>query len=312
MVEGNQEIAKEVTMADPQINLPPVFFNHLYIVLDDKTYRAVQGSDFLRSAFPGKELRSTLTAAQESWAGTYYYCQDNYLEFFGESTGRHWRSAARVGWSGLAFSTDRIGGVDKVRNKIQKSFGYEPYYELRQLNTGEATTNWFHYVSLAEQVDLEAFDSWVMEYHPDIFKLKNLPRPSSGELTRRAYLSAWNQDDISKAGEHRRDVPVFSRVIGATIIMDRSQAEAYSRMMLLLGYSVKSETDQLVITGNHFTLKISIRPYVAAAPVFRVSCIKLEMIRPSVAPTTFVFAPGSRLVLNENLTADWYFQRSIP
>jgi len=31
------------------------------------------------------------------------------------------------------------------------------------------------------------------------------------------------------------------------------------------------------------------------------------MIRPSVAPITFVFAPGSRLILNEDLTADWIF-----
>ena len=54
--------------------LPPVLFNHLYVVLDEKTYRAVLGSDFLRTAFPGFERRASTTAAGEKWSGAYFYC----------------------------------------------------------------------------------------------------------------------------------------------------------------------------------------------------------------------------------------------
>lgn len=288
--------------------LPLVYLNHVYIVLDDKTYRAIQGSDFLRSAFPGKELRSTLTAAGERWSGTYYYCQDNYLEFFGESTGRHWRSGARAGWAGLAFSTDQAGGVEKIRGIIRETFGYEPFYELRQLDTAGKNTNWFHYVSLVEQVHMTSFDSWVMEYHPDIFQLKGIDPPDSGELSRQAYLSRWNQPDLSRpTGEQRHDSPVFSRVIGATITMDREHATAYGAVLQALGFELKEETGQILLSINNFTLRIHIHPESAMAPGYRLSSLTLEMVRPSIAPITFVFAPGSRLILNENLTADWYF-----
>ena len=164
--------------------LPPINFNHLYVVLDDKTYRAIQASDFLCIAFPGMERRSTGTAAGETWTGTYFYCQDNYLELFGASTGKHWTPRAAEGWAGLAFSSDQPGGAAAVRQRLEEAFGYAPYTKLRQLKAGARTINWFHYVRLAESLGLESFDAWVMEYHPDIFAHKGLVIPPTGELTR--------------------------------------------------------------------------------------------------------------------------------
>src|SRR5512133_1468564 len=159
-------------MSEEKTSLPPVFFNHLYVVLDDKTFRAIQGSDFLQIAFPGKESRSTLTAAGESWKGTYYYCQDNYLEFFGSgngpmtgkaSRGGHWQTGAQEGWAGLAFSTSQPGGAAILRQAITNAFDYEPFYELRQLRAGEKSINWFYNLNLVETMGIGSFDSWVME-----------------------------------------------------------------------------------------------------------------------------------------------------
>jgi len=295
-------------MSQEKIDLPPIYFNHLYVVLDDRTYRAIQASDFLRSAFPGREQRSTVTAAGETWSGTYFYCQENYLEFFGQSTGKHWRSGAQEGWAGLAFSSDRTGGVEAVRQLLKEFFGYEPFYELRKLNVGGNPVNWFYYVRLAEQIGLDSFDSWVMEYHPDIFKMKGIPLPTSGELSRRTYLSPWSPEDkaSSKRGE-QRSAPVFSKVIAATINMGASQAASYSSILQALGYSKKEESGQVLLLAYGFTLTIRLQSEDAAPPGYRLSSLRLEMVRTSVSPITFVFAPGSRLILNEDLTADWLF-----
>jgi hypothetical protein len=281
--------------------LPPVFFNHLFLVIDDKTYRAIQASEFLRIAFPGMELRSTRTAAGENWVGTYFYCLDNYLELFGASTGKHWLPGAREGWAGLAFSVDRPGSIGAVKEQVQAVLGVEPFSELRQLSLPDKTVDWFHQVRLAETLGLDSFDSWVMEYHRDIFQHKGIALPASADPTRQAYLSPWNKPRKNEAS------PVFRRVIGATIKMDDARAHQFSQMLQALGYEEKEETGQIVLTAHGFTLAIRIHSEDAAPPGYRLSSIQLEMARPSVAPMTFVFAPCSRLVLHENLTADWYF-----
>ncbi len=288
--------------------LPPIYFNHLYVVLDDKTYRAIQASDFLCIAFPGVERRTTRTAAGEAWSGTYFYCQDNYLELFGQSTGRHWTPRAATGWAGLAFSVDRPGGAAAVRRRIEENFGYTPYSELRQLKTAEKTVNWFHYVRLAESLGVESFDAWVMEYHPDIFAHKGLAVPPSGELTRQAYLAPWNQDPRSpQECASRRESPVFTRVTGATLTMDPRIAGRFSQVLQALGFNLAQETGQATLSANGFSLTIRIQGRDAAPSGYRLSSLRLAMARPSVAPSTFVFAPGSRLVLNQDLTAEWLF-----
>jgi hypothetical protein len=293
-------------MSEQKNQLPAVFFNHLYVVLDDKTYRAIQASDFLRTAFSGMERRSTLTAAGETWTGTYYYTQDNYLEFFGESTGKFWMPAAQEGWAGLAFSTDQAGGVAAVRQRIESVFGYQPFSELRQINTGEKKINWFHQVKLAEQLGLESFDAWVMEYHPDIFAHKGIPLPESGSPTRHAYLSPWNKARDSKKESILGRARVFNRLSGATIMMEPNKGAQFSRVMQALGYAERKESGQLTLSAHGFDLTIRLQGG-DGGPSYRLVSLCLEMDRPSIAPMTFVFAPGSRLILGENLRAEWTF-----
>ena len=353
------------------LSLPPVYFNHLYVVLDDKTYRAIQGSDFLQIAFPGKEKRSTRTAAGETWSGTYFYCQDNYVEFFGSgngpvtgkpSRGGHWQSGAQEGWAGLAFSTDRPGGAAAVRQTLKKAYGYDPFHELRQMHAGEQVIDWFYQVRLAERLGMGSFEAWVMEYHPDVFAHKSIPIPEDGNLTRLAYLSPWNKNraptgesadppavqaapsapastapDDETGASHvpaaRKTesgtrtpsrsalrvltlrpipppAPVFSRVIGATLHLDSQRAERFSELLTLLGYTKEGRQDDLSLSAHGFTLRIlpeKTQPDAAGRIGYRISALRLAMSRPSVAPMTFVFAAGSRLTLNDDLTADWEF-----
>jgi hypothetical protein len=293
-------------MTSNQNDFPNVYFNHLYVVLNDKTYRAIQASDFLRTAFSGMERRSTLTAAGESWTGTYYYTRENYLEFFGESTGRFWKPSAQEGWAGLAFSTDQKGGAEAVRQRIESVFGYQPFQELRQLHTGEKKINWFYCVGLAEKLGLESFDSWVMEYHTDIFAHKGIELPEFGEPTRQAYLSPWNKESAIQNTSALRRPRVFNRLIGATIVMDPGKGALFSQVLQALGYQERKETGQVTLAAHGFELTVRLNGG-DGGPGYRLQSLCLEMDRPSVAPMTFVFAPGSRLVLREDMRAEWIF-----
>lgn len=326
-------------MSENHPPLPPVVFNHLYVVLDDKTYRAIVASDFLRVAFPGVERRTTHTAAGETWSGAYFYGQDNYLEFFGSGSSPisgtptqsgHWEPGAQEGWAGLAFSTDTPGGAAQVLQALRDTFHYEPSNELRGLQAGERTIHWFTTLKLAERLGLGSFDAWLMEYHPEIFAHKNIPIPESGKLTTAAYLSQWNtrtapppaepvkhptavrggrHASLSKEQPDRKKLPtpppVFTRVIAATLHLDERRAERLAEVLELLGYARATEDDALVLAAHGFTLRI--RPEETAPSGYRLSTLRLSLARPSVAPMTFVFAAHSRLTLNEDLTADWFF-----
>jgi len=276
-----------------------ITLNHIYLVLLDKTYRSVTGSDFLRTAFPGMERRTTLTAAGESWFGTYYYGFDNYLEFFSDWAG-HWIPQAEEGWGGLAFSSDEPGGVETVQALLRENFGYEPYRTLRQFQDG---SNWFHYVSLAETVGQDSLDAWVMEYHPDIFAQRSLPVGPNGELKTEDYLSAWNQPRKPVPGTVIQQ-PVFKRIINIDVCLQESAAAKLARILALLGYAHEARGHDHILSAHGTTLCLS-SP--TDAGCYTIRSLKLEMTRPSVSPATFVFSPGSRLTLNEDLTADWFF-----
>lgn len=286
------------------MDLPPVSLNHLYLVLPEKTYRAIITSDFLHSAFSGKEQRTTHTAAGETWSGTYYYTRENYLELFGSSYAGHWLSWAKEGWAGLAFSTDQPGGVHAARRVMQDHFSYEPFYELRKLMLPNRTlVNWFHYLRLTEKVGLDSFDAWIMEYHPDIFAHKGIALPGSGQLSREAYLSPWNNNRPPRGiFQH---LPLFNRITGATLRMDRDYAQRFAEVLGLFGYAQSEESGQMVLTA-HGT-RLVFLPEEPDGPRYRLCSLTLEMQRRSVAPATFVFGFGSRLVLGEDKTATWYF-----
>lgn len=329
-------------MTNTPPKLPQVAFNHLFIVLDDKTYRAVTGSDYLRVAFPGVEHRSTRTAAGEKWKGTYFYCEDTYLEFFNSGSGPvsglvepggHWLPGAKEGWAGLAFSTSQPGGSAALRKAIQGSLGYEPFHELRGLAAGDKVVPWFHTVKLTDRLELDSFDSWLMEYTPDIFAHKGLSVPADGQLTTRSYLAQWNaarppappnkKDEMPEGVTDKQPMrrsntnqpgeaqllpvapPVFSRVIEATIHLDARRAARYAETLALLGFAQHMDGEVTVLEGPVFRLRIA--PENQAPAGFRLSALRLAMSRPSVAPMTFIFAPRSRLTLNDDLTADWSF-----
>ena len=284
-----------------------IYLNHIYLVLSDKTYRSITGSDFLRTAFPGMERRTTYTAAGESWFGTYFYGFDNYLEFFSETAG-HWQNNAARGWGGLAFSSDEPGGADYVQQVVRTHLGYEPTRTLRQFQGGK---NWFYHVRLAEQIGQESFDAWVMEYHPDVFAQRGLLVGTHGELSRQAYLSPFNRPRYVGPGNTAplASQPVFKRLIGAELCMRPAAAGKLAHLLSLFGYSKEDTEDGFLLSAHGFQLRLSIPAgrEEGDTEYFTIRSLQLEMVRPSVAPVEFVFPIGSRLLLNENQTATWYF-----
>jgi hypothetical protein len=99
-------------------------------------------------------------------------------------------------------------------------------------------------------------------------------------------------------------LPVFSHITGATIHLDTARAQRYADVLALLGYAQKADHGDTLLSAHGFELRICPEPSPSG---YRLSSLRLAMSRPSVAPMTFVFAPRSRLVLKDDLTAEWQF-----
>src|ERR1700742_2236745 len=88
--------------------LPPVHFNHLYVVIDSLDLVALQKSDFIKNKFGPVVTRVTSTGDGTTWIGTYINGADSYLEIFdphgtGEPSGN----------AGIGFSVDGIGELNQ-------------------------------------------------------------------------------------------------------------------------------------------------------------------------------------------------------
>jgi hypothetical protein len=84
-------------------------FNHLFVVIDDSTYKYMLDSlNFLNDFSRNRE--DTVDTGDESWSGKYLFGKNNYLEIFGTSG----YEGAKLGDVGLGFMSNKLGTLDSL------------------------------------------------------------------------------------------------------------------------------------------------------------------------------------------------------
>ena len=96
---------------------PDLRFNHLYFVIDQADLEAIKASGFFNDTLVVTETRTTYANNQESWTGTYFYSESNYIEVFGNDN-----DEGLVTNCGIAFSVDRIGDINVLKKELDKSY----------------------------------------------------------------------------------------------------------------------------------------------------------------------------------------------
>ncbi len=85
-------------------------FNHLFVMIDDSTYKYLFDSLKLSGPF-AKTKEETVNAGNESWTGKYVYGLGNYLEFFKPGSIKE----SKVGELGMGFMTNKFGTIDSLQ-----------------------------------------------------------------------------------------------------------------------------------------------------------------------------------------------------
>jgi hypothetical protein len=277
-------VSRQQAPAPTQV--PPVYLNHLSLVLDRQTYDDILHSDFLRDQFAGFSNITTVDGEGQSWTGTYIWGEHTYIELlapFGDFS---------VGDVGIGLGVEQEGRIDTIYNIFKDLFGERATKDLRRRRTGEKEIPWFYEVSVEYGDESSDFVDWVMEYHRDYLK-ERYPDAESGEngITRRqALLRSF------KSERYLEDV------YEVTVALSEKQASQFVYELRALGYKVEERGGRRECIGPDIRFVVIPRSPSAAAT----TGLKLRLLHAKEGQEVFRFGSKSELTL-QGRQATWIF-----
>ena len=159
----------------------PVYLNHVIITLDEETYEAIGANPFVRGEYAPFSQSTKTSEAAGTYSGSYLYGENTYIELFA--------SESDEGYCAIGFGVEQIGASVDVCSQLNAAFGGDVSPQLNFQIEEEQRVPWFYFIDLPLPALANSnLNTWIMEYLPDIFQHRELKVPSSGDLTRKAYL----------------------------------------------------------------------------------------------------------------------------
>ncbi len=248
--------------------IPKVHFNHVYCVLDSADFRAISGSDFVNDTL-------CVHFTKPDYYGTYLFDPSSFLELF------KGRKEKYLGFTGIAFSVDKIGELKILQDQLTKRYGSErsidfqdspPFYSLSVMRDSAFHANSRIYL-------------WFMEYKPEYFEHNNL-KISDSMLTRENYLEKYT---ATGAGM------LLKKFTGVVLNLNPAEKEYLTGIFESIGYN-KINNDHFV-TPDDFRILIKKR-----LPGDRKALDSIEFESSQYYPeeTTIRISENILVLLNEN------------
>lgn len=270
-----------------------VSLNHFYVVPDAATYKAIAGSEFLKSEFAVTETRTTVRA-DSTYTGFYIYGVNTYFEFLELISD----GSIAQGASGVAFGVDEPGALKAIAAALPEEFPGEAPLITRALN--DRALPWFFMATPKSfpYKDPSGFSFWLMEYHPRFLaEWKPQPGSSNKGVSRREILERYA---ATLAGQPAQ--PLLQDVIGLTVALDEARIKRWAELCQAFGYRLGQEKDTTVLEGPDLTLWL-----VPASSERRgVREIRMRLSRRPANPGEHKFGT-SVLTLRGDASATWSF-----
>ncbi len=268
--------------------LPPVYFNHLFVTLDNQTYSEITQSEFMRNQFANFEERTTTSNAGESWTGGYFYGEHTYFELFNIEK----NPGFKIGESGIAFGVEEVGGIELIYDQLKTKVSEKVKKILRTRKIENKDIPWFYEVGVDyEDATLTLF-TWVMEYHKDYLKnmYPDLKPEKNGIMRRQNLAPRFDQSKFLKD------------VYEATIALDDKQASRFLAELKAFGYVVKDKGKKKICKGPD--IKFIVVPPIAS--ISKITELKISLLREKEGQKTYGFGTKSTLEF-KGKTAIWRF-----
>lgn len=264
--------------------------NHLYVILDAESFRAVRDHPFLRGPFGWWEHRTTVRPDLK-YTGTYFYGRHTYFEFLESGN----IPGLLAGNSGLALGVEEAGGLEALMKRQPPLFPQTAGVVRRGFE--DAQVPWFSEAVVTGFGDYADLRLWMMEYHQRFLAEWHATwPPASGGITRAAILERYKAILPAQPAH-----PLFQDVVGVTLDADPATATRLSDALVRLGYESRRDDRLTMLDGPDVTVRVR----AASAP----PCIReleLRLTRPPEEP--FELRLGtSVLTLHTGPSATWVF-----
>ena len=280
--------------AAPETNMPPIYLNHVYRVLDTETFRAADASEYLRTEFAPFERRTT-KSGDDSWTGLYFYGESTYFEFLAADPKRD----RPVGQSGVAFGIEQDGGSRAVRTALE-ALGLGPVKTIeRTRETAGKMVPWFQMTG-GDPTDA-VLVTWVMEYSANFLKQWHPElRPGLSGISRKAVLERYQAKAALTVPP--KD-PLLKDVTGLRIALDPKRAESFGRELAALGWRRETKGTGVSWLGPDVRIEI----VDAAGDARGIVAIEMSLTRKPEESKVLALSDRARLEIRTDGTASFLF-----
>jgi len=210
--------------------------NHLYVVIDDSTYKYLFDSLKFLDDFARKK-EDTVNAGSESWSGKYLFGKNNYLEIFKPGG----MKGAKLGNLGLGFMTNKYGTVDSLQQYWTKTLDSVHVENKMYVDNGKSSP-WFKSLSIPD-VDSLKVETWVMENTKEEmidagFTEKDLTR----EIEFAEYLKHRRAISHKIPLDSVKDDKLFDRVISLKLSLSGKELSYLRKFLCDIGFTEKENS----------------------------------------------------------------------
>ena len=237
-----------------------LLLNHLYVIPDAETYRALVASSFLRELFAVVEERTTVRRDM-TYSGVYLYGRNTYFEFLPPD------GPIPEGSSGLAFGVDAAGGLGALEDGCKRA-GLEGFAAPVTRRLDDEDLPWFRMFGVPAAHEGSKLSIFAMEYDPRFLESwhGDLP-PRAGGVTRRAILARY----AAHLGRDAGEPPLLRDVTEVRLEVDERERERLVQVVRAAGWVVGEPGAELVCAGPHVRLVLTTRAAPRGITSFRMS-----------------------------------------
>lgn len=265
-------------------------FNHLYVVIDDSTYKYLFDSiPFFQQFAYVRE--ANVDAGEESWSGKYISGNQDYLEIFKPGGAEN----TELGDFGIGFMPNLLGTVDSLYDYWKPSSD-SIWKDLRNMVIGPGDTiPWFNAVAIHDPDSL-AITPWVMEYTDTFMQMagfteEDLKREiNHAEYSQRGFATRSNIPYDS--ADYRK---LYEKVTALSVTLSKAEynyfkkylsdfgfqesESGFSRPDLTINYQL-NDADHFILNQIEFELKKEVenQSYAFGSVVFEAQGRKASLL----------------------------------